>query len=95
MLCRQTAMQQELEKLRVKLRTADFVRSGSSSGLNELRSASLPHEKSKTCNHLLIARCKGFCSFGSSMGKLAVRETASAKHKPPLQGQLILHDNAI
>ena len=42
MMCRQTAMQQELEKLRVKLRTADFVRSGSSPGLSEMRSASLP-----------------------------------------------------
>lgn len=40
MLCRQTAMQQELEKLRVKLRTADFVRSGSSGGLSEMRCAS-------------------------------------------------------
>lgn len=29
---RQTAMQQELEKLRAKLRTADFVRNGSGSG---------------------------------------------------------------
>ena len=34
---RQTAMQQELEKLRVKLRTADFVRSDSGTALSEQR----------------------------------------------------------
>ena len=34
-LCRHTAMQQELEKLRVKLRTADFVRTNSGSGLEQ------------------------------------------------------------
>ena len=34
-LCRHTAMQQELEKLRAKLRTADFVRASSGSGLEQ------------------------------------------------------------
>ena len=34
-LCRHTAMQQELEKLRAKLRTADFVRTNSGSGLEQ------------------------------------------------------------
>ena len=39
-LCRHTAMQQELEKLRVKLRTADFVRTNSGSGLEQRCSSS-------------------------------------------------------